>query len=209
MAASVGDQVTPGNLIEIGTGEELGSGIHSTERGHVALVSGRIVNNSGVISVDSAVPPLNSPKMGDVIIGEVNRLNEKTAELRVLHIETNEGGHRSVPALKLFADIYVSEIVDRFIPSAGDGMRKRDIVRARVINVEPMLKASTKGDPKLGVLYASCPVCGVDLLASERKPDFNVECPRCDYSGFRALSNGFGHGFEIPSDSDLLSLIHI
>ena len=98
MAASVGDQVTPGNLIEIGTGEELGSGIHSTERGHVALVSGRIVNNSGVISVDSAVPPLNSPKMGDVIIGEVNRLNEKTAELRVLHIETNEGGHRSVPA---------------------------------------------------------------------------------------------------------------
>ena len=206
MAASVGDQVTPGNLIEIGTGEELGSGIHSTERGHVALVSGRIVNNSGVISVDSAVPPLNSPKMGDVIIGEVNRLNEKTAELRVLHIETNEGGHRSVPALKLFADIYVSEIVDRFIPSAGDGMRKRDIVRARVINVEPMLKASTKGDPKLGVLYASCPVCGVDLLASDRKPDFNVECPRCEYSGFRALSNGFGHGFDIPSDSDIQSL---
>ena len=64
MAASVGDQVTPGNLIEIGTGEELGSGIHSTERGHVALVSGSIVNNSGVISVDSNVPPLNSPKMG-------------------------------------------------------------------------------------------------------------------------------------------------
>ena len=189
MAASVGDQVTPGNLIEIRTGEKLGNGIHSTERGHVALVSGRIVNNSGVISVDSSVPPLNSPKMGDVIIGEVNRLNEKTAELRVLHIETNEGGHRSVPALKLFADVYVSEIVDRFIPSAGDGMRKRDIVRARVINVEPMLKASTKGDPKLGVLYASCPVCGVDLLASDRKPDFNVECPRCDYSGFRALSN--------------------
>ena len=77
MAASVGDQVTPGTLIEIGTGEELGSGIHSTERGHVAVVSGSIVNNSGVISVDSTVPPLNSPKMGDVIIGEVNRLNEQ------------------------------------------------------------------------------------------------------------------------------------
>ena len=203
MAASVGDQVTPGNLIEIGTGEELGKGINLTERGPVAVLSGRVVRDSGVISVDSYSPPINSPKVGDVIIGEVNRLNEKTAELRVLHIETNQGGHRSVPALKLFADIYVSEIVDRFIPSAGDGMRKRDIVRARVISVEPMLKASTKGDSKLGVLYASCPVCGVDLLASDRKPDFNVECPRCDYSGFRALSNGFGHGSEIPSDSDI------
>ena len=203
MAASVGDQVTPGNLIEIGTGEELGKGINLTERGPVAVFSGRVVNDSGVISVYSSSPPINSPKMGDVIIGEVNRLNEKTAELRILHIETNQGGHRSVPALKLFADIYVSEIVDRFIPSAGDGMRKRDIVRAKVISVDPMLKASTKGDAELGVLYASCPVCGVDLLASDRKPDFNVECPRCDYSGFRALSNGFGHGSEIPSDSDI------
>ena len=203
MVASVGDQVTPGNLIEIETGEELGKGINLTERGPVAVLSGRVVKHSGVISVDSSSPPINTPKMGDVIIGEVNRLNEKTAELRVLHIETNQGGHRSIPALKLFADIYVSEIVDRFIPSAGDGMRKRDIVRARVISVEPMLKASTKGDSKLGVLYASCPVCGVDLMPSDRKPDFNVECPRCDYSGFRALSNGFGHGYEIPSDSDI------
>lgn len=203
MAASVGDQVTPGNLIEIGTGEELGKGINLTERGPVAVFSGRVVKDSGVISVDSCSPPINSPKIGDVIIGEVNRLNEKTAELRILHIETNQGGHRSVPALKLFADIYVSEIVDRFIPSAGDGMRKRDIVRAKVISVDPMLKASTKGDAELGVLYASCPVCGVDLLASDRKPDFNVECPRCDYSGFRALSKGFGHGSEIPPDSDI------
>ena len=206
MAASVGDRVTPGNLVEIGAGEELGSGINLTERGPVAVLSGSVVKDSGVISVDSSAPPINSPNMGDVIIGEVNRLNEKTAELRVLHIETNEKGHRSVPALKLFADVYVSEIVDRFIPSAGDGMRKRDIVRARIINVEPMLKASTKGDPKLGVVYASCPACGTDLLASDRKPDFNVECPRCDYSGFRALSIGFGRGFEIPSESDIQSL---
>ena len=125
MAASVGDQVTPGNLIEIGSGEELGVGINLTDRGPVAVLSGSVVKDSVVISVDSSAPPINSPKMGDVIIGEVNRLNEKTAELRVLHIETNEGGHRSVPALKLFADVYVSEIVDRFIPSAGDGMRKR------------------------------------------------------------------------------------
>ncbi len=206
MTASVGDQVTPGNPVEVGAGEEIGDGIHMTERGPVAVLFGSLVKNSGVISVDSSAPPINSPKIGDVIIGEVNRLNEKTAELRVLHIETNEGGHRSIPALKLFADVYVSEIVDRFIPSAGDGMRKRDIVRARVINVEPMLKASTKGDPDLGVICASCPVCGVGLLTSEAKPDFNVECHRCDYSGFRALSNGFGYGFEIPSYSDIQRL---
>jgi len=206
MAASVGDQVTPGSSVEVGPGEELGNGIHMTERGPVAVFSGNLVSNSGVISVDSSAPPINSPKMGDVLIGEVNRLNEKTAELRVLHIETNEGGHRAVPALKLFADVYVSEIVDRFIPSAGDAMRKRDIVRAKIIKVEPMLKATTKGDSSLGVLHACCPPCGATLVTSEETPDFNVACPRCDYRGFRALSNGFGHGFEIPNGSDLQRL---
>jgi len=204
--ASVGDKVTPGLSVEVGPGEELGNGIHMTSRGPVAVLSGNLVSNSGVISVDSSVPRINSPKIGDVIIGEVNRLNEKTAELRVLHIENNEDGHRDVPALKLFADVYVSEIVDRFIPSAGDAMRKRDIVRAKIINVEPMLKATTKGDPDLGVLYASCPPCGWDLIASDATPDFNVECPRCDYRGFRSLSNGFGHGFEIPKGSDIQKL---
>ncbi len=206
MTASVGDQVTPGFSVEVGPGDELGHGIHMTDRGPVAVLSGNLVSNSGVISVDPSAPRINSPKIGDVIIGEVNRLNEKTAELRVLHIESNEDGHRDVPALKLFADIYVSEMVDRFIPSAGDAMRKRDIVRAKIINVEPMLKATTKGDPDLGVLYASCPPCGEDLIPSETTPDFNVECPRCDYTGFRALSNGFGHGSEIPAGSDFQKL---
>jgi len=206
MAASIGDQVTPGETVDIGSGAEIGNGIHITERGPVAVLSGNLVSNSGVISVDSAVPPINSPKMGDVIIGQVNRLNEKTAELRVMHIETNESGHRDVPALKLFADVFVSEIVDRFIPSAGDAMRKRDIVRAKIINIDPMLKASTKGDSNLGVIYAACPPCGEPLAPSETTPDFNVECPRCDYRGFRALSNGFGHGFEIPIGSDIQKL---
>jgi len=206
MAASVGDHVTPGSAIDFTPGSEFGNGVHVTGNDAVAILSGKLVSHSGVISVESYAPPINTPKMGDFLIGEVNRLNEKTAEIRVLHIETNEGGHRAVPALKLFADIYVSEIVDRFIPSAGDAMRKRDIVRAKVINVEPMLKATTKGDSNLGVLHAACPPCGEDLVASEKTPDFNVECPRCDYRGFRALSNGFGHGFEIPKGSDLQSL---
>jgi len=204
--ASVGDQVTPGSRVEIRPGDEAGHGIQISDYGAVAVISGHLESKAGVISVDASSPAINSPKMGDILIGEVNRLNEKTAEIRVLHIETNEGGHRDVPALKLFADIYVSEIVDRFIPSAGDAMRKRDIVRAKVINVDPMLKASTKGNPDMGVLHASCPPCGETLVPSEKKPDFNVECPRCDYTGFRALSNGFGHGFEIPKSSDLQKL---
>ncbi len=206
MTASVGDHVTPGAQVEVTPGMDAGEGIMMSENGPIAVLSGRIVSNSGVISVDPSSLPINSPGIGDIIIGEVNRLNEKTAEIRIIHIESNKGGHRALPALKLFADIFVSELVDRFIPSAGDALRKRDIVRAKIINVEPILKATTKGDPNLGVIYAGCPACGQVLESSDETPDFNVTCHRCDYRGFRALSNGFGHGFTIPSDSNLQKL---
>ena len=39
-------------------------------------------------------------------------------------------------------------------------MRMRDIVRAKIIKDDPVLKASTKGDMSLGVLSASCTQCG-------------------------------------------------
>ena len=62
----------------------------------------------------------------------------------MLHTESKEGGHRDLPALTLFTDIHVSEVVDRFIPAPGDAMRTRDIVRAKIIKDDPVLKASTK-----------------------------------------------------------------
>ena len=86
MTASVGDHVTPGAQVEVTPGMDAGEGIMMSENGPIAVLSGRIVSNSGVISVDPSALPINSPGIGDIIIGEVNRLNEKTAEIRILHI---------------------------------------------------------------------------------------------------------------------------
>jgi len=205
MTAESGDFVTPGSSIVIPEGVDAGDGIYTDSSGSVAIVTGTLVNSEGTISVDSSRPSVNSPQIGDVIIAEVNRINPKTAEVRVLHIEDKEGGHRDVPAEELFADIYVTNFVDRFLPSAGDAMRKRDIIRARVTELEPMMKATTRDDPNLGVLHAICPQCGLDLEASSETPDFNVTCSRCDYTGFRVLSNGFGHGHTLGEDIQSLN----
>ena len=205
MTAAAGDFVTPGSSVEIPDGVEAGDGIHNDTSGAVAVVTGTLVQSNGTISVDPSRPSVNSPEIGDVIIAEVNRINPKTAEVRLLHIEGKDGGHRDLPALKLFADIYVTNFVDRFLPSAGDAMRKRDIIRARIVELDPMLKATTRDDPELGVLYALCPQCGEDLETSSKTPDFNVECPRCDYTGYRVLSNGFGHGHLIGEDIQKLN----
>ena len=205
MTAAAGDFVTPGSSVAIPDGVEAGDGIHDDVSGAVAVVTGTLVQSNGEMSVESIRPSVNSPEIGDVIIAEVNRLNPKTAEVRLLHIEGKDGGHRDLPALKLFADIYVTNFVDRFLPSAGDAMRKRDIIRARIVELDPMLKATTRDDPELGVLHALCPQCGEDLETSSETPDFNVACPRCDYTGYRVLSNGFGHGHVIGEDIQSLN----
>ena len=205
MTAAAGDFVTPGSSVAIPDGVEAGDGIHDDVSGAVAVVTGTLVQSNGKMSVESIRPSVNSPEIGDVIIAEVNRLNPKTAEVRLLHIEGKDGGHRDLPALKLFADIYVTNFVDRFLPSAGDAMRKRDIIRARIVELDPMLKATTRDDPELGVLHALCPQCGEDLETSSETPDFNVACPRCDYTGYRVLSNGFGHGHVIGEDIQSLN----
>lgn len=199
MSASTGDFVTPGNQVEVPAGASLGSGLSETESGAIALVSGRIISDGDTISVDSNRPETNSPQIGDDVIAEVTKLMPKVAMIRILHIE-KDGGHRDLSAENLFADIFVTEIVDRFLPSPGDAMRSRDLIRARITQLEPNLKASTRGCPELGVLWAICPACGNELVTSNDKKDFNVDCNRCDYSGYRALSNGFGHGHALGED---------
>ena len=205
MTAAAGDLVTPGSSVIVPDGVEAGDGIHSDASSTMAVVTGTLVQSNGTMSVDPSRPSVNSPQIGDVIIAEVNRLNPKTAEVRLLHIEGKDGGHRTVPAEELFADIFVTNFVDRFLPSAGDAMRKRDIVRARIVELDPMLKATTRDNPELGVLHALCPQCGEDLEASSKTPDFNVACPRCDYTGYRVLSNGFGHGHVLGDDIQSLN----
>ena len=203
MSASAGDFVTPGTRVLADENTSLGDGIVSIENGALALLSGKLIEENGVISVEISGSTANLPKIGDIVIGQVNRLNAKTAEIRILHIEGKDGGERDIPALKLFADIYVTDFVDRYIPSAGDAMRSRDIVRAKITQFEPMLKASTRDGPSLGVVHAICPTCGAELQKNDSIPDFIVKCNTCDYTGYRVLSSGFGTGYSVPENSDI------
>ena len=114
MSASTGDFVTPGNQVEVPAGASLGSGLSETESGAIALVSGTVISDGETISVNANRPETNSPQIGDDVIAEVTKLMPKVAMIRILHIE-KDGGHRDLSAENLFADIFVTEIVDRFL----------------------------------------------------------------------------------------------
>ena len=193
MSSSVteGEFVTPGENIAL-TGE-LGSGVAEVEGKIIATRIGIVTNNDGNISVEPSTDGPRELNVGDVVIGEVSKLQNKTVEVKILHVEGKP--IRDLPADSLFGDVFVAEIVDRFLPSPGDALRLRDLIRAEVIQVNPVMRLSTKSKPRYGVLHSVCPACGITLETSDSVIDFNVSCTRCDYIGYRALADDYGHGF--------------
>ncbi len=189
--------VTPGEIIDISPNFNPGKGTSKLDGNIIAIISGslQIDKNSNTVSVDNK-DTIPTPEIGDYLIGTVERLGEKAATIYILQIE---GDRRSILPEHQYADMYVAGIVDRFLPAPVDALRRRDIVRVKVIENDPVLKVNTRDDEKCGVLSALCPQCGESLFAKS-KGDYNVHCPQCDYAGYRVLSNGFGQGYSLTKD---------
>ena len=197
-----GEFVTPGEKITLSG--EAGLGVTEVDGSFIATQIGVVSINDGAISVNPVTDGPRLPEVGDVVIGQVGRLQNKTAEVKILHVEGKP--NRDLPAEQLFGDVFVAEVVDRFLPAPGDAMRLRDIIRAEVIQTKPVMRLSTKHKPRYGVLHATCPACGEMVQPSDAVEDFNVSCTRCDYTGYRALADDFGHGFfEEGSGFDALN----
>ena len=62
MSASAGDFVTPGTHVFTDDNTSLGEGIVSTENGALALLSGKLILEKGVISVEIPGSTANLPK---------------------------------------------------------------------------------------------------------------------------------------------------
>ena len=185
--------VTPGVLTHIDPQSKLGHGLALSDNGVIAVASGFLSQEEGIWHVVNNNSTVNSLEVGDEIIGEVHGLQPKVAIIRILSVQKEGSEEKSLPAEQMFADITVTELCDRFMPSAGDAMRKRDIIRAMILTTEPIARATTKSHKSLGVLHAICTTCGYTLQASDKTVDFNVECPRCDYRGYRVLSSDFNN----------------
>lgn len=201
-AVTDGKFVTPGEKIELSG--DAGVGVTEVDGTLVATQVGVVTLTDGSVTVSSATDGPRLPVVGDVVIGQVSRLQNKTAEIKILHVEGTP--FRDLPAEQLFGDLFVAEVVDRFIPAPGDAMRMNDVIRCEVLQTKPIIKLTTKPKPRYGVLHAACPACGEILSPSDKKEDFNVACSRCDYNAYRALADDYGHGFfEEGSGFDALN----
>ena len=180
--------VTPGTVVGTTDKNSPGKGTAEENGNLIALLTGVVSEIDGVISIHTHNEMLRV-QVGDTVIGEVVKLNEKSGEIRIISVEGK--ANRAVMADQEYAQFHVTKITDRFLHNTADGLRRRDIVRAKVIEAGNVIRIDMREDDDCGVLWALCPSCG-DTFHAELNGDWNVACKTCGNKSFRAMADDFG-----------------
>ncbi|MBT5660628.1 MAG: hypothetical protein HOI79_00985, partial [Euryarchaeota archaeon] len=128
--------VTPGSIIGQEGQHTTGEGTTLHEGNIIATVIGSVQIDDGMISV-GASKAIIAPKIGDTVLCEVTKLNEKNGEAMIHVIEGQQG---SIQPQHLYGQFYVTGLVDRFMHQTSDALRRRDICRALVKEVTPVVR---------------------------------------------------------------------
>lgn len=187
--------VTPGTVVGNTNSHSPGAGTMEKDGDLISLLTGTVVEEDGVISVQTHNELLRL-EVGDTIIGKVSKLHEKSGEILVLRVEGKPD--RAIMADQMYAQIHVTAICDRFLHNTADAMRVRDIVRAKVTEAGNVVRVDMRSEPECGVLWALCPPCGDEFIA-QQNGDWNVACPTCNNQAFRAMADDFGGGTEMSA----------
>ena len=118
--------VTPGSIIGQEGQHEHGEGTSVHDGNIISTVVGYVHVNEGTINV-TASKPIVSPVVGDTVLCEIVKLNEKNGEAMVLCIEGKPG---SIQPQHLYGQFFVTGLVDRFMHQTSDALRRRDVCRA-------------------------------------------------------------------------------
>ncbi|MFO7837132.1 MAG: exosome complex RNA-binding protein Csl4 [Candidatus Thorarchaeota archaeon] len=137
---------------------------------------------------------LSLPVEGDTLIGEVDRVYDQRAEVRVVK-RNEEYLYNPYPA-----EIHISNITRRYVKSLNDVMVAGDLIRAESLSTHEMpIELSIVGS-EYGVILAKCKKCGNAL--THTKYD-NMICLRCENRATRTVASDYGERFGVESRPDL------
>ena len=175
--------------------KEAGEGATVHEGRLIATVVGRIEETENVVSVLS-MNPITRPKKDDIVIGEVVKLNEKNGEIRLIGIEGTP--RQDFLPQDLHAQFFITDLCEKYFHNMSDGVKVRDIVRAKVTEDALVIKVEMKSADELGVLWALCPSCGM-TLQTQKSQDWNMVCTACKRTSFRAIADDYGNGENLAT----------
>ncbi len=134
------------------------------------------------VSVQPTVRIPRLPREGDIVFGEVNYVQDKSATVSIAKI--NEW-----PLQGTFTGIiFISSSSPRFEENMADVCKVGDILRARVLNDKNRIAELGMADRGLGVIKAYCCRCGGLLIFKNGK----LECRECLNVEHRRLAEDYG-----------------
>ena len=173
---------------EIGTTEEYISGEGTFEKDGIIYASNtgflEIDKNEMIAKVKSTTSVPNILNVQDLVFGVVFETRDSMA---IVEVVKAIGRNREIAMGDKMGSIHISKVQNDFLKEIGSAFKIGDIVRAKVVQVEPSLQLVTQaGD--LGVVLAKCTECQVLL---ERKGK-ELQCPRCERHFRKKLANDYG-----------------
>jgi exosome complex component CSL4 len=175
--------VLPGD--EIAVAEEYEPGEGTFERNGLVYAA-----TPGVVMLDAQsrvarVRAFNPPaelKVGDIVYGVVEDIRGMmaTATILAIHGRTRQISGQSE------GTIHISSVSEDYTEDIHDKFQLGDIIRAKVIQVQPSLQLTT-AEPSLGVVKALCSVCRNPLELRGR----DLYCPRDERTERRKVASDY------------------
>ncbi len=125
------------------------------------------------------------PKTGTTIIGQVGNAQSDNVFVNITKVNTR----KKKLSGKFGGILHISDAADRYIDSMNEVCKPGDIIRAKVISEKNQVYHLSTADKNLGVIYASCGICG-NLL--EQKHPGDMQCPKCKNVEKRKTAPDYG-----------------
>jgi len=176
--------VVPGD--RLGVIEEFIAGIGTyVENGKIfSMATGYAIldKKNKVASVELRTHQPSVPGIGDVILGQVTQVQEKTASIRILKIG-NEANASSFSGA-----IHISNVSLNYVRSMHRAFKPGDYVRAQVVSTKNRTFHLSTEDEQLGAVQAFCSHCGRVLELSDR----GLTCHSCGSREERKIAADYG-----------------
>lgn len=179
-----GELVAPGD--KLGALEECmpGEGTYEREGFVYAKLFGRVKYDEDKLeAIVEAVNPVATVKEGDVVYGTIM---DRRGTMATMDISLIEGNSRGVRTSKE-GTIHISKISDDYTDKVEGQFLKGDIVRAKVLQVEPSIQLSTMGKT-FGVVRGYCFNC----RRAMGRQGSSLYCEHCERRETRKLSSIYG-----------------
>jgi exosome complex component CSL4 len=173
---------------EIGTAEEYIAGEGTFEQ------DGKIFSsNTGYLDIDKnemivrVKPATSTPvilKINDLVYGVVYDIK---GSMVLVNVSKVIGEDRDIAMGDTMGSLHISKIQEEYLKDIGEAFKVSDIVRAKVIQVEPSLQLTTNGRNQ-GVIVANCIECQMPLEKKGR----DLICPQCETKYRKKLAEDYG-----------------